>query len=167
MVDRLLTFAMSLGVLLVVMALGGLLVASRAVVEDMPFAAEIRCAVGLDAPCLQREIAALEADLEVLEAQRQAFQGGAAVRTETGDLGGFYASVAAIYDDPATRTGLRAAICEAARDVGGRDPTMLLGRFINGQIEAEPFDPDLGNQLGITAADAARGLAACPWPTPN
>lgn len=163
--------SLALTALMATSGLIGLHVASRAAVEDMPFAKEIRCWLDLDIDCVDAELVALkerrkqaEADLERIEAEARAIQGADAVRTASGDLGGFYVIVSAVYDDPLSRRGLSAAVCHAARDKGGPDDSIPLARLKDGRFEPDPIDYRFARSLSFNRDDLERGLLACPWP---
>ena len=172
MTGRLFARAFALISLAAILLLVFLLIASRAAVEDMPFADTIRCYLDRDATCLSEEITVLRREqqearqhLEQLKAEEQAFLGGNAVHTSSDNLGGWYAEVSVVYDDPHGKTGLKGALCYAARDIVGRDQSLLLARMSeDGRSEKETIDPLLAESLGFSRADIERGLAACPWP---
>ncbi|MEM9761903.1 MAG: hypothetical protein AAF968_05245 [Pseudomonadota bacterium] len=164
MLDRLITALLAMTTLAFVTALIALLIASRAHVEDMPFAAEIQCALGLNVDCLQTELAAIKAQISALEEDRHRYLSDDAVQTNSGDLGGFYTYVLTLYDDPDRRLGLRSAVCHAARDIHGPDHDLRIARMTGGRIDVEAIDPALARQIGFSQAEIDTGLAACPWP---
>ena len=137
----------------------------------MPFAKEIGCLLRDTPECLdpvverlRRDISTAQEALDAIEAETAMLEGADAVITSSGDLGGWYASVSTVYDNPRNKAGVRIARCSAARDVGGPDDSLPLARLRNGQIEHMPIDPARRDALGFNAADVQAGLAACPWP---
>lgn len=171
MIHKLLAMAGVTSALCCVSALGVLVIVSRANTDDMPFADEIKCWLAPDPSCVRAQMTVLRQERHALEdqimrlmAERDMLQGQSAVHTTSGDLGGWYASVSAVYEDPDTRTGLKAAMCFAARDIVGRDTDLALARWVDGAIAPIPHDPDHLRALQFTAEDITRGLAACPWP---
>ena len=168
MFTKILTALGAVLALAVTTSLAMLLVATHLTTKDMPFGDRLECWIAPDADCVLAELLDLEAQRAAAQDELErvkALRGADAVRTASSDLGGFYAYVSAVYDDPRLKTGLQTATCVLAKDIGGPDHEIPLANLVDGRIVAEPSDHALMQQIGVTQSDLATAHAACPWPT--
>lgn len=109
-------------------------------------------------------IAEAEQDLADL---RAIYEGGDIISVQAAQqVKNLYIATDTLFDDPGAQSGLRSSVCYVAKDDGGPDARLTIGRLSrNSTLANSVIAPARMQEFGLVPADMATIAALCPWPS--